>query len=32
MDRMIGPDFEKGLVRLKAVTEEEAQHATAAAP
>ena len=24
MDRMIGPDFEKGLARLKAVAEEPA--------
>jgi hypothetical protein len=32
MDRMVGPDLAKGLVRLKAVVEEEAQHTTATAP
>jgi hypothetical protein len=32
MDRMVGPDFEKGLARLEAVAEEEAQHANAASP
>jgi hypothetical protein len=29
---MVGPDFEKGLARLEAVAEEEAQHANAASP
>jgi hypothetical protein len=29
MDRMVGRDFEKGLARLRAIAEEEAQHAVA---
>jgi hypothetical protein len=32
MDRMIGPDFERGLAALKAVAESEAGRSAASAP